>query len=261
MSCDIRTLLFGRPLLGLFVPLLSLVALLVPASSAVAAGEAPGWEVLGHFSPTVLAPGGKGNLFLDVYNTGAVGGAAGVVTDVLPAGLKAVPGGGCTGETVVECPVPSSAPGSGEPAILTIPVSVAAGAAGEGVDRVSVSGGGASNVASASVRAVFGSTVAGPGFSSFDQWFSNADGTTDTQAGSHPYETTLAFSVNTKIENGEELPVGEARDLEFKLPPGSSAIPMRFLSALARSSTKANSGKALSRRNLVRRPRGSVLIM
>ncbi len=194
-------------------------------SSALAAGEAPGWEVMGHFGPTVLAPGGEGELVLNVYNTGAAAGGEGTLVDALPPGLKATGGPNCTGETTVECTVGSPAPGTGHPYTISIPVSVAADASGEGIDRVTVSGGGATNVADASVPVKFGDTPAGPGFSSFDAWFTNADGTVDTQAGSHPYEVTVAFSSNSEVKDGSILPVGETRDLEFKMPPGVIGNP------------------------------------
>ena len=198
----------------------------VGVPSAMAAGEAPGWEVFGYTGPTVLAPGSEGLVILDVYNTGAAQGGEGTLVDTLPAGLKATGGLNCTGVTVVKCGVPSPPPGSGEPYQVAIHVSVAADATGEGVDRVTVSGGGTVSVASASVAVRFGSAPAAAGISNFDQWFSNADGTVDTQAGSHPYETTLAFSINRVLNgNGKEVPAGEVRDLEFKLPPGLVGNP------------------------------------
>jgi hypothetical protein len=193
---------------------------------AFGAVEGPGWEVIGHFAPTVLKPGGEGKLILYMYNTGAVEGGPGVLVDTLPAGVKAKEGGvaGCKGETVVECPVGSSRPGSGKPYAVVIPVSIASGVSGEAVDRVAVSGGGAS-AASSTVPARFGFSPAGPGFSSFDGWLSSADGSVDTQAGSHPYELTVAFSANSIITGSQELPVGEARDLEFRFPSGFVGNP------------------------------------
>jgi hypothetical protein len=199
---------------------------LVSCSVALAAVEAPGWEIVGHLSPAVLAPGGNGKLILEMYNTGAASGGEGVLTDRLPAGLKGT-GGGCEGEAVLECKVPFPPPGSGEPYTLTIPVSVPADATGEAVDRATVSGGGAIGGASTSVPVRFGSAPAGAGFSSFDGWVTNADGTTDTQAGSHPYELTIAFSLNTVVNSeGEEPPAGgEVRDIDVKVPPGVVGNP------------------------------------
>ncbi len=202
-------------------------ALLCSSAPALAVTEAPGWEVFGRTGPTVLHPGGTGEVFVYVYNSGAVTGGTGVMRDVLPAGLKATGGSGCTGETVVECTVPSGEAGSGEPYKVAIPVSVAPGASGEETDRVSVEGGGALNVASASFPVRYGTGIAEPGFAGFDQWFSNPDGSIDTQAGSHPYETTAVFAVNSWIDpaTGAEEPVGEPRVLDFKLPPGLVGNP------------------------------------
>jgi hypothetical protein len=222
---------------GLVIALLVAACLLMASSPARAqAAEpvcekqlcAPGWEIVGHFAPTTLPLRGEGTLFLDVYNTGASEGGDGVLVDTLPPGLEAMVGEGCTVESksVVECSV-GAAPGTGKPDELKIPVRVVATAPGEGVDRASVSGGGALAGASTSVPARFGLAPAGAGFSSFDAWFTNADGTVDTQAGSHPYELTVAFSVNSEVnESGGEVPAGgEIRDLDVKAPPGLVGNP------------------------------------
>ena len=58
-------------------------------------------------------------------------------------------------------------------------------------------GGGALGVARTRVPVSFGSGVAPLGFSGFDSWLSNEDGTTDTQAGSHPYSLTVTYAVNS----------------------------------------------------------------
>ncbi len=197
----------------------------VGVASAAAAGEAPGWEVFGHTGPAILAPGSEGLVILDVYNTGAVQGSEGTLVDILPPGLKSTGGLNCTGVTVVKCGVTSPQPGSGEPYIVAIHVVVAADATGEGVDRVTVSGGGATNVASSSIPVKFGLGPIAAGISSFDGWFSNADGSVDTEAGSHPYEFTLAFSVNSVPKNGREVPAGEVRDIDVKFPPGFVGNP------------------------------------
>ncbi len=211
---------------SLWLVLVVVCGLCASCSAALAVGApAPGWEVYGNFGPTVLTPGGEGKLYLYVYNTGAGEGGQGVLTDTLPAGVKATGGAGCTGETVVECTVQSTRASSGEPATVTIPVSVSPGASGEGVDEVSVSGGGAATPASTSIHVKFGTELPAAGLSNLDGWFSNVDGTTDDQAGSHPYGFTVAFSVNGVVHGGEESPVGEVRDLEIKLPPGLVGNP------------------------------------
>jgi uncharacterized repeat protein (TIGR01451 family) len=186
-------------------------------ASAQAAGQ--GLEVVGSFAPTNLTPGGQGTLDLYVYNTGAVAGEAPVVvTDTLPAGVSATGGAGCTGTTLVTCEAEGLVTG-GRPTQISIPVSVAANVApgSEAVDRVIVNGGGASNAASATVPVRFGPAAPGLGFSLFDGWFSNANGTVDTQAGSHPYELTLALGFDN---DGAGPSGGEPRGLDLDLPPG-----------------------------------------
>jgi hypothetical protein len=212
---------------------------LVFVSTAVADSPAPGWEVVGRFGPTNLSPGGQGILYLYVYNVGGATGGPPIVTNVLPAGLVATGGesGGSgvncsTGRTVV-CEMSPIAPG-GEPNVLEIPVSVEPGAESstERLDRVTVAGGSALGVAKASVLAHYGpEKEIGLGFANFDAWLSNADGTMDTQAGSHPYDLTVSYATNsTGIGNGEEAPAdGEVHTLEVNLPPGlvgdPSAVP------------------------------------
>ncbi len=250
MLCS-RTLWLPRILLGLLVPLLSLVAFLVPASVAVASSVCesspqschPGWQVFGRFGPTELHPGGYGVLFLYVYNAGGSGvlGAPAVLVDQLPAGLEAVseaPGNaesegvaesaGCTGGKEVTCEVAALEP-VGEPQRIEIPVKVSSGAASEAepVDTVSVTGGGALGVTRTRVPVVYGSGFAGLGIANFDGWLTNVDGTADTQAGSHPYSFTVAFATNSRGYGlGKELPtVGEPHALNVNLPPGLVGEP------------------------------------
>jgi hypothetical protein len=223
---------FRKLLVSSFLLCVSSILLVsVFASVALAAAPAPGWEVTGRFGPTVLQPGGEGRLVVYVYNVGAASGSEGpTVVDTLPAGLEAreeEEQPGCEGTTVVTCSVDAPTP-AGRPDGVVIPVSVAADAAGEGVDRVTVSGGGASESASASIPAKFGSAPAGLGFAAIDGWFTNVDGTVDTQAGSHPYAFTLALAMNNEGEGvpGLEDPTGgEAHDIAVNLPPGLVGNP------------------------------------
>jgi hypothetical protein len=194
----------------------------------------PGWEVFGFFAPSDLAPGGSGKLVLFVYDVGA-GGSVGSVTltDRLPAGLV-LPGGSvvtngasCVGSTEVVCEF-GGAPPAGEPATLEIPVSVAEGVTGTAEDEVEVMGGGALGVARAEVPAVFSALPAGLGFSNVDGWVTNADGTADVQAGSHPYALTVAFAFDNEVVGSEHQVVpagGEARTIDVKLPPGLVGNP------------------------------------
>jgi hypothetical protein len=149
----------------------------------------------------------------------------------------------CTGTTVVKC---TTRPGYGGilrpiPALadirLGIKVSVDANATGTAENEVSAEGGGASVSAHTSSPLTIGSTTPGFGFAGFDAWFSNADGTIDTQAGSHPFAATFSFFLN---QVGERSAGGSLRDIKVALPSGlvgdTSAVPQctrrRFLSAV-----------------------------
>jgi hypothetical protein len=113
---------------------------------------------------------------------------------------------------------------------LGIAVSVQAGGA-VGSNHVTVAGGGATTPASTSAPIVVSSTPASSfGFQGMDGWLSSADGTVDTQAGSHPYEFAFSFDLNTKanpIDSPPQLePVGgELHKLVANLPPGFVGNP------------------------------------
>ncbi len=74
--------------------------------------------------------------------------------------------------------------------------------------------------------AVAGSS-AGFGLASFEGSLLNANGTVDTQAGSHPYALTFGFSFNTAYNEklGYEAPIGQIRNMNFNLPPGLIGNP------------------------------------
>jgi hypothetical protein len=209
------------PMLCILVALCGVFAFSVVAQAET---QAPGWELNASTNPTNLPPGGKGFIAIDLYNVGAASSSGVVtVTDVLPAGLTAREAwsvanlGGFSGDfwhcsiasvearSVVTCTRTSPVPPGQLEGIVTsntdqtdentdriaIGVDVAAGPARTEVNRVSVVGGGAPVPASVSGPVVVSSASPGFGFSGFDGWASNADGTLDTQAGSHPYELTI----------------------------------------------------------------------
>jgi hypothetical protein len=193
-------------------------------SSAMASDS--GWDVVGFFAPTNLAPGGNGTLELYVYDPSPRNKFGEVLTDTLPSGVVATDGSpNCSGTTVVTCELEEL--GAGEPLAIGIPVTVDPGVrvGSEGVDRVTVSGGGVAP-ASDSIPVKFSSTPAEPGFSLFDGWFSTSEGLIDTQAGSHPFQMTLAFAFNN---DGSEPAGGGPRGLNVDLPPGlltdTDAVP------------------------------------
>ena len=99
----------------------------------------------------------------------------------------------------------------------------------------------------------------------WDGWFSNADGTQDTNAGSVPYAFTTSFDLATLLEEGERINYKrrglEARNFEVKLPPGFLGDPQTTAQCTrAQFGTEAcppNQSSARSSRIL---RRGSILI-
>jgi hypothetical protein len=203
----------------------------------------------------------SGTLEVNVYNIGAEFSHGTItVTDQLPPGIVATEAGddqtdnypigakglwSCSGigTSIVTCtntallpslPLPedvgiNTEPGQGTVAHIGISVKVETGKQETLTNRVTVAGGGASAPASTSAPITVG---AGPatsfGFQASDGWFSNADGTLDTQAGSHPYEFTYSFDLNTTFDaKGEDLEPagGKPRDLTVELPPGFVGNP------------------------------------
>jgi hypothetical protein len=108
---------------------------------------------------------------------------------------------------------------------IGIAVKVEAGAS-SGVNRASVGGGGAASTTTSDPVTV-GSAPTEFGFSGWDVLLSNADGTPDTQAGSHPYEATFIFGSNelAEAESGSKIAGGELRNLEVDVPPGLFGEP------------------------------------
>ena len=222
---------------------------MLSTAPTMADSPAPGWDALGQFIPTNLAPGGKGTLVLHVFNVGAARGE-GTLTDILPEGLTVEGettirgetgssyGYTCTVATVITCPLRTQSLNAytehvagvmfpGEDVVIEIPVHVASDASGSVVDRVFTFGGGVLETKESSIPVTYGSTPAGFGFSALGTWYSNADGTIDDQAGSHPYDLTVAFAFATMVNSeGEIVPAGgQARTVNVNLPPGLVGNP------------------------------------
>ena len=114
-----------------------------------------------------------------------------------------------------------------------IGISVEAGGDATGLNnRVSIAGGGAPTPASTHDPVTVGPVPVQSGLTDWDAWFSNADGTIDTQAGSHPYESTTVFDLATDLRGARReggLTGGELRNLEVNLPTGfigdTAAVP------------------------------------
>ena len=219
------------------VAVLALCALMGVAMSAQASmTAAPGWEVTPMVFPSHLKPGSQGYILLEIYNVGGASNSGPItVTDQLPAGVVATEAGyesntyksmwSCNAGATVTCT--SSASGlselrPGEVDSLVIAVDVLSSASGTAVGQITVSGGGALSPASVSQPLRFESTPATFGFDNFDAWFSNANGTLDTQAGSHPYGLTVSFALNVNNSGGA---AGEARNITVNLPRGLIGNP------------------------------------
>ncbi len=257
----------GRGVRGVAVAgVLGVCAVGFSAAPAWAESAGPGWEVTSTALPTNLAPGHGGTIEVGVYNVGAEDSHGPItVTDTLPPGLEAIEAGEllrethaeepeigherweCSGSTVVTCTsipagLPRFAGGGGVPQrsepfydlthltpIIGIAVKVAPNAVeGTAVNRVSVAGGGAAGPASSTDPVTIASNPAGFGVVSWDGWFSNADGTLDTQAGSHPYAATFDIVFPTVLDQHRRLVSAggkEPRDIAVGLPPGLVGDP------------------------------------
>jgi hypothetical protein len=208
----------------LLAAMLGLLLLGVTSAPAMAE-DAPGWEVASHSYPANLVPAKPGTIGLDVENIGAAASEEATLTDTLPAGLQGVASEGwtCTAGTPETCShgLPAFAPGHRQEYLLPVNVS-SERAEGSVTNIATASGGGAPSVSTPDTLQVSSAPVKF-GFGHADGWFSNADGTFDTQAGSHPYAFTFDFDLNTNAKSG---PVeGEMRNLTFNLPAGVIGDP------------------------------------
>ena len=248
------TVRMRRDMLATIAVLALFAAYAAAPVDAAHAESTAGWEATTHTWPTNLPPGGTGLIFVDVFNVGAAN-AEGVVTvtDVLPPGVVATDAGtlnfgkvshepqywDCTGTTVVTC---TSDPGTlsnfpggaGVPAAfapqtpqIAIAVKIASQPSGTLTNEVTIAGGGAKASATSTGAIRVNPTPAGFGIANWDGWFSNEDGTIDTQAGSHPYAATFDFEINSEaVSEGNFAPAGdEIRNVTVDLPAGLVGNP------------------------------------
>jgi uncharacterized repeat protein (TIGR01451 family) len=167
---------------------------------------------------------------------GATGIGAGGLWDCSGAG-----GGPVEGASVVTCtsdpvnlphlPLPEAIVTNGEGAGLIAHIGIAVraqtGMPGKLVNHVSVSGGGGGVASTESAIVVDASPASAYGVQSVDGWASNADGTLDTQAGSHPYAVFFGFDLNSKLtaQGGIVQAGGNTRNITVSLPPGLVGNP------------------------------------
>jgi uncharacterized repeat protein (TIGR01451 family) len=236
----INNLIVRRIALGqaLFVLACATVAL-VGARPAVAA--TPWWHVIASTRPTNLTPGGEGEIVVLVSNVGDAPSTEPItVSDSLPAGLTvqsvsfmALPTGefqlGFLCETVssdVTCSFPASTETPLEPydfmeVIITVKVPDQPGE-GRSSNTVRVTGGGAP--ATTTTRPV--ALSSGPtafGVEDYGLTLENEGGSSDTQAGSHPFQLTSTLALDQTAD--PRKPPAAAKDMRFELPSGLIGNP------------------------------------
>jgi hypothetical protein len=247
-----------RVLLLVFVTVVVLMAWFGVGSgsalSACGSVAGPWWRVNVGGRPSVLVPGGEGTVVVSATNLGDAETSGKVtVRDRLPegmvadkayllAGLRALRGSGecaCLGSEV-ECDFEGGLP-SYERLEVDIFVKIEEDAVlGEVFDGVSVSGGGAPGV-SVSDPLTVGTGPPGFGVEAFELVPENADGSVDTQAGSHPFQLTATTVLNAGVETGggpaayefgntlgEVAQPALPKDLRYDLPPGLIGNPSPF---------------------------------
>jgi hypothetical protein len=202
----------------------------VPVASAEALS--PWWGVSTGSQPTNLVSGGTGQIVVSAENRGDASTSGEVtIVDELPAGLdataiKGVAGELFTGQSPVSCTLETltcTFSGSLRPyeqIEVDISVSVKAGASSGEHNTATVSGGGTTRSASASHPIeVDGSEKFG--IEDYELIPENADGSLDTQAGSHPFQLTSVLTLNTTAP-GPSGPrtVALPRDISSALPAG-----------------------------------------
>jgi uncharacterized repeat protein (TIGR01451 family) len=206
------------------------------APSALAATSGPGFKVLAVAGPTIFSAEHDGQSLEDgnedpdsytvrVTNTGnaPTDGSPITIRDELPRGLTAISVSGeleteeqsgqklglkeapLACETLTLTCTYGAPLLPGERLVLSVDVVVAPGTVGPVTNSVLVSGGGAPSAFSNVVTAIgtAAESVAEPfGIAAFSAETTGIEGLTDTQAGDHPHETTVSFSMNTVDDEG-----------------------------------------------------------
>ena len=239
----------SKALQRIAVPLIVGLAVLAFSASSAAAAS-PWWHLTSGALPTYLPPEGKGRIVLTAVNLGdaSVNGETGaggpvVVSDVLPAGLKALSIKAKAGAHLSEnlapvkcvlasltCTFAGTLPPY-DPIEVVIGVEVRGGAASGEANQGSVSGGGVPAV-EVSHPVTVSAEPTPFGVENYEMTPEETGGTPDTQAGSHPFQLTTTFTLNQtlKLQETELLPVAAtlAKDLNFELPPGLIGNPAPF---------------------------------
>jgi hypothetical protein len=232
------------------------VLLVALASPASALAVSPWWHVTSGARPSDLQVGSAGQIVVTASNLGdadANGGSEPVeIADKLPVGLSAtgvegyveeMKSGGGRERIALTCtlaPLQCGYTGSLAPyrqLQVSIDVTAEPSAKSGGANEVTVSGGEAPGV-SASRGVLIGSGVPF-GLEAYEAGAEDEDGVPDTQAGSHPFQLTTAFTLDQTGEPGK--PPALAKDLRLELPAGliadSTPFPRCTLTQFATSSS------------------------
>ncbi len=241
------------------VSLLALVGVVSSAFAAEALSEAPWWHVNVNSRPSYLKPGGEGKVVVAVTNLGDANaegsGAPIIVTDTLPEGVTASSAIYFASNTVFEsdlgegpCSVSNARVVSCEfkgimPPYARLEVKISVKVAptlepGRYPDAASASGGRAARVSldDKLTELTVNQSPTPFGVQTYELTPENADGSLDTQAGSHPFQLTSTVVLNQGAETalGEFDQVGRvaqpslAKDLRATLPPGLIGNPTPF---------------------------------
>ncbi len=223
-----------------------LAALGCAGQASAASGE---WNVRPVFAPANIAPGGRGEILATMTNLGNARIAASEASPMevsaqLPPGVTATSitfvsqfeleelfSHGELPEMSCELATLTCASASGsiypyETMEAVIHISIASDAQPGLKAKLSVSGGGVSPATSEAAVPI-GSGPTRFGIERFEQVPLNADGSIDTQAGSHPFQltTTLAFNQGYESEGEQPEPLAQPKNLITNLPPGLFGNP------------------------------------
>lgn len=233
----------------------ALLAGMLAAPVVNAATPAAALTISAVAGPTIFSPEHDSGPFLDSYtvtvtNSGSrpTDGSTITISDLLPVGLtssKLIGRENRPSGNELTCDTPTvtctySAPlQPGEGLIVMVFVTVASGTAGPVTDTATVSGGGAPT-ASVNEQTAIGSAAlskATPFGVAFDsQQATGIDGLADEQAGDHPFEQTLSYSMNTinmlelsgvsyQSAGGLHGLPAHTKDVIVDLPPGVVGNP------------------------------------
>ncbi len=202
------------------------------------------WGISFQSVPASLPRGGEGEIWVLVQDFGDAGpnpASPVVVKDELPEGVEArsvltyqgFKRGGCTAQPrEVVC----SAGNAGEEEAVVraydsfrirIKVRVSETAVSGEANRASVSGGGAPTASASTPISVEDEGEPIPfGVEQYELRAENADGSPDTQAGSHPFQLTSDIALNQTANLNK--PPAAPKDLRFDLPPGLIGNPTPF---------------------------------